>query len=578
MLPTILYIIQNPRLDDFPQGYGALLYGSEQRYLHIITSLFFPPDIPARPNFTPDSNSKWASVAAWLPMFGMTGVIAFLQSGSKNWLKKLLPFLFLCTMIPVLNSIFQLFVMTYYARWFYMLTLMMSLATVLAIENSRTEWKKAIRTASLITLFIAVGIGLMPNGNEETSEKVMDSVGLEKYPDRFWIYVAIAMFSIALTTLIVRSRHINKNTFYPKAAACLGVVIILYSAYIIGLGRSHSYDVKNFIIPAVIEQEEKIELDDDLQTVRSDFYETMDNIGMFWQIPNIQAFHSIVPGSLYDFYPSVGVTRDVASRPEFKYYGLRSLLSVKYVFDYAYDDDHFENDEGKTRMPGYSYVNTQDGFKIYENKNFIPYGFYFDSYITEEEFERIMEKERPQALVYAMILSREQMEKYSDITGYTEEKYKELYGDAPEHFKSVTDDYTFGSAQLKYACDKLKQDTCSKFEYTDDGFRAEYENKGNDKLMFFSVPYSEGFTAEVNGEPVDVEKVDYGFMAVRVPGHTKSEIVFKYRTPGLDLGIKISLCALAAYVVYMLTVLTVFIVKKVRRSGKSNIRDNWRDI
>ena len=96
--------------------------------------------------------------------------------------------------------------------------------------------------------------------------------------------------------------------------------------------------------------------------------------------------------------------------------------------------------------------------------------------------------------------------------------------------------------------------------------------------MFFSVPYSEGFTAEVNGEPVDVEKVDYGFMAVRVPGHTKSEIVFKYRTPGLDLGIKISLCALAAYVVYMLTVLTVFIVKKVRRSGKSNIRDNWRDI
>ena len=78
--------------------------------------------------------------------------------------------------------------------------------------------------------------------------------------------------------------------------------------------------------------------------------------------------------------------------------------------------------------------------------------------------------------------------------------------------------------------------------------------------------------------PVDVEKVDYGFMAVRVPGNTKSDIVFRYRTPGLDLGVKISLCALAAFAVYMLTVLTVFIVKKIRRSGRSNVRDNWRDI
>ena len=536
LLPTILYIIQNPRLDDFPQGYGALLYGSEQRYLHIITSLFFPPDIPARPNFTPDSNSKWASVAAWLPMFGMTGVIAFLQSGSKNWLKKLLPFLFLCTMIPVLNSIFQLFVMTYYARWFYMLTLMMSLATVLAIENSRTEWKKAIRTASLITLFIAVGIGLMPNGNEETSEKVMDSVGLEKYPDRFWIYVAIAMFSIALTTLIVRSRHINKNTFYPKAAACLGVVIILYSAYIIGLGRSHSYDVKNFIIPAVIEQEEKIELDDDLQTVRSDFYETMDNIGMFWQIPNIQAFHSIVPGSLYDFYPSVGVTRDVASRPEFKYYGLRSLLSVKYVFDYAYDDDHFENDEGKTRMPGYSYVNTQDGFKIYENKNFIPYGFYFDSYITEDQYYECSEDDRHLLLLKAMVLTDEQAEKYGGLM---------------THITDISR-LSYDPASFKSDCRILNKNTCMDFKYGNGSFEAMIDcPEGQDRLVFFSVPYEKGWSATVNGMAADIEKVDIGFMAVKVSAGETNSIVFNYKVPGLDEGILITVSSILLYAAYM---------------------------
>ena len=29
---------------------------------------------------------------------------------------------------------------------------------------------------------------------------------------------------------------------------------------------------------------------------------------MYWQIPTIQAFHSIVPGSIMEFYPSIGVT------------------------------------------------------------------------------------------------------------------------------------------------------------------------------------------------------------------------------------------------------------------------------
>ena len=50
LIPTVLFVVQNPRVSDPPEGFGALLYGSEQRYLHIITSMFFPPDIPARPN------------------------------------------------------------------------------------------------------------------------------------------------------------------------------------------------------------------------------------------------------------------------------------------------------------------------------------------------------------------------------------------------------------------------------------------------------------------------------------------------------------------------------------------------
>lgn len=40
----------------------------------------------------------------------------------------------------------------------------------------------------------------------------------------------------------------------------------------------------------------------------------MDNQAMFFQMPTIQAFHSIVPGSVMEFYPTIGIQRDVATR------------------------------------------------------------------------------------------------------------------------------------------------------------------------------------------------------------------------------------------------------------------------
>lgn len=537
LLPTVLFVMQNPRINDAPVGWGTLLYSSEQRYIQILSSMFFPPDIPARPNFAPDSNAKWGSVAAWLPLFGMTGVIAFLQSKSKGWLKKLLPFLLLCTMIPILNSIFQMFVMSYYARWFYMLTLMMSLATVVAVENSKTNWKRAITWSTAITVFIAVGIGLMPNGNEIEEGSDDLSFGLENYPDRFWIYVSIALLSIALLTLLIRVLKKDKKKFVIRATAWFGVVAVLYSAYVIGLGKSHSYDVDDFIIPYVLNGGADIELDDDLQNMRSDFYETMDNVGMFWQIPTIQAFQSIVPGSVYDFYPSVGVTRDVGSRPETKYYGIRSLLSVKYLFDYAYDDEQFENDEGKTRMPGYSYVDTQNGYKIYENKNYISYGFYFDSYITEKEYYDCDEENRHLLLLKALVLNDEQVKKYGDLMTHL------------DNVKSLP--YT--TTNYAHDCHVLQRNTCSKFEYGNSSFYAEITcPAGEDKLVFFSVPYENGWSAKVNGADAEIEKVDIGFMAVRVKGGTTNKIEFEYHTPGVIPGAAVTAVCAVLYIVYML--------------------------
>ena len=134
---------------------------------------------------------------------------------------------------------------------------------------------------------------------------------------------------------------------------------------------------------------DKIDIDD-LEEVRSDFYEDVDNTSMFWRVPSINCFQSSVNTSIMQFYDKVGITRDVASRPNYSAYGLRTLLSCKYFFDDMYDsnnpdfDECFTDKDGNTKMPGWKYLKTCNGFKIYENENYVPMGFAYDSYITEE--------------------------------------------------------------------------------------------------------------------------------------------------------------------------------------------------
>lgn len=72
------------------------------------------------------------------------------------------------------------------------------------------------------------------------------------------------------------------------------------------------------------------------------------------------------------------------------------------------------------------------------------------------------------------------------------------------------------------------------------------------ELAFFSVPYSEGWTATVDGKPAEVMRADTAFMAVEVSGEGSHEVVLTYETPGLRTGAILSVAGLAAYAAYIL--------------------------
>lgn len=534
LVPSVLTVLQNPRVDNPPDGWNALLYDRNQRYLHILQSFFFPPDIPARPNFTPDSGSKWASLGAWLPLLGMTGVIAWLQLHRRHWVKRILGICFLMAMVPILNSAFQLFNSSYYARWFYMITLMTTLATLLSLESSRVDWKRAIKWNTAIVLAIALPIGLMPH-TETQDEKTVTQYGLEEYPSRFWAYVAIALLCLAILSVVFRFYRRNPRLFRRSIAACLAGVSVLYSIFVLALGKTQSENSHVFLMPYCLNGGKDVEVPGGLENCRSDFYDSLDNAGMFWQIPNIQAFHSIVPGSIMEFYPSIGVTRDVGSRPEVSHYGLRGLVSCKWLFDDTHDSEYFGGTlRDDPQMPGWTFYGTQNGYDVWQNQYYIPMGFCYDQCVSREQYDATTEGQRELLLLKAMVLDEEQMERYSDCLtpiesvntlSYTEEAYLQ-------------------------DCLDRKETACTSFSYDNKGFSAVSEGE-TDRLVFFSVPYEEGWSATVNGQEVPVEKVNVGFMAVKVPAGT-AEIRFTYRTPGLMLGMAATAVSVGLLVVYLL--------------------------
>ena len=575
LLPSVMAVSQNYRLSEWPDGWNAVLYDANQRYVHIIESFFFPPDIAARPNFTPDSNSNWASIAAWLPMVSMTGVIGLLQNKNKHWLKKLIPLLFVCALVPIFNAIFQGFNMNYYARWFYMPELIMVLATIEAMDNSETDWLKATRLTAGITVVVLCLVGLMPYTDySENNEDGVVKIGLENYPERLWIYGAFSLVGLCCFVLIIKLFINDKKKFIKSTLVALTVVIFIYGNFIIYIGRLQTGYSGKFMKDYAINGKNSITLED-TGNVRSDFFSCIDNLGMYWQIPNIQAFHSIVPGSIMDFYPEFGVNRDVHSKPDTTRYGLRGLLSVKYLFDDPNDENDFYINN-KYEMPGWEYYDSQNGTNIYINKYYIPMGFMYDDFISEDEFELIATENRDKAILKAMVLTQEQIKKYADITGYDADNLKNLNDMIKNQknngsanftvYKGISSEFKYDEKDYFKDAVKRKKQSCSDFEYINNGFKATIKNDGEDNLLFFSVPYEDSWSATVNGKKCEIEKVNFGFMAVKVPGNKTSKIEFSYTTPGLKIGSTVTFSAVFVYIVYIS--LLFLKNKKIKIRGK----------
>lgn len=580
LLPSILSILSNNRLDRefkslksaFVYTWGGKLY--TKRYGHIFQSLFYPPDIPSRPEFfggkdlndaTQTHTTRWASNAAWVPLFGMTGALTYIWNRRRSWLSRFIVFLTVCALVPVLNSLFFAGNSSYYARWMFMFVMMIVLATIISLDKLNIKWNAGIILTAICSFAI-----LVPSFISWKEVNSVWSTTRSSYPLRILISAIICFGCIALSYVLVK--YIRGRKVFEKAVlGCLCFVIVFYGFIHILTGKQHCSDSSvdfylNYCVNSTVTMKESNSEPDSsnvegapISNVNEQFYRMdlynkdgdtrsyIDNYGIFWNLPSIQCFNSTVPAAILDFYPKVNVTRNVASRPANTLYGLRGFLSVKYCFVEKRNISKFAMN-GFTEEPVSKQNKAPDGtyrFNIYENEYYLPMGFTYEAFMTESEFEKIGKSDRHIYLCSYLVVPDEMADYYSKIL--------------PEAKRTDVEKPSFDVYAESVEARK-NGNVCEDFEWGSYGFKANIDTDKK-QLVFFSVPYDVGelagipiggWSAKVNGQSVDIKKVFYGFMAVEVPAGKDISIEFEYITPGRVVGIMASIIGFALLLAYLL--------------------------
>ena len=528
LLPAGLSLLQNPRTIDPFTGYGYLFYGKSQQYGAIFYSPFLMPDAPYFKDMFQEGILKHTSLTAYLPLVGAAGGLAFCHTQDRHPFTRILKVCVVCAFVPVLNSAFYALNSSFYARWYYMPILVLCGATCCLLSRpalADCSLPRAFGLTTFITLTAAV-FAVLPNKDSDGNF----CLGVLEEPARFWALFGVTVLGIVLFGLLWHFCRRKRQWSRILLAGVLGFSLV-YGSLHLSLTKYAQWDVDGNLIAETYDSADAVAaaLPDDA-FYRIDAYGAHNNLGLWFDRSCLQFFNSTVAPSIMEFYPAVGVKRDVNSKPDAANYALRGLLSVRYTLTAR---DKVSDWEAQA-LPGWTKYAETDAYLIYENENWVPMGFTYDYYVTADQLERVGEEERAQILCRALLLDEDQISAFGSL------------------LRPLPDEELTRRSEEAYAadCAARREATVAEFTATRTGFTAKtaYDT---DALVFFSVPYDDGFTATVNGEPAAIEKVDNGMMAVFVPAG-ENEVEFTYHTPGLKVSAIVSVAGLAAYGIYLL--------------------------
>ena len=192
-----------------------------RHYLSILKSFILPAEALSGTSIINPNN--FTSTELYLPFVGSILCFAALPKRVKKWDGMLLLLCLLFMFVPILNSVFVLGQNVYYARWFYMPSLIMSLLSIKCIEK-----KYPIKPGVIVNLFIYIIFGILAYAFSMNNQFIFDL----KY---FIVLIIVAFLSLVILIFINHTKEDKKKYF---------LYMIFISLFIVGCGNYIVYKYK----------------------------------------------------------------------------------------------------------------------------------------------------------------------------------------------------------------------------------------------------------------------------------------------------------------------------------------------
>ncbi len=572
-IPGLISLTGNSRAGKLIFESNLMAYESTGVIHKMLTMMIFPPHSCGEGWYFTDRDVALDPPVLYIPLFLIIGVIAVIKRNKKTWYSISLLVYLIMASLPVLNSIFSAFNAKYYARWFYMPLLIMIVITGMYIDDMREyDVKKEMKVCGCAIAFLLLwGI---------YSVFFQNKIGDE---NRF-IWILAAAFSVLSFVLLYaliyqpgKVRFVSQEKLTPLV--CI-ICAILFLTHTSAIAQSNLFDeIKNHS-HRLWNEGEPVEIDDD------QFFRVSNdgcNNGLIFGLPSVDFFNSMCTGEETDFYSRVGSFRAQNTNLTTKDYALYTFLSVKYALyfrELAYGGEEVLAENVDFDQKGFEDYTEHNWYMVFENEAFIPMGYTFDHYLNVYDFEpyngeTIDDKHENNSNNESDIMDQlSQMERLNDDDAGIDEDSEESeykYTDVYDNEKLLLKAIWLTDAQIKKYGDiltelpeELAEDTsyetylkdckaraasaCYEFEPDGKGFSAKIDLE-KDNLVFFSIPYDKGFTAYVDGQETEIEKVFDGLSAVYVPAGDHS-IRFDYRLLGLKEGMAVTTVCLVLFALY----------------------------
>ena len=204
---------------------------------------------------------------------------------------------------------------------------------------------------------------------------------------------------------------------------------------------------------------------------------------------------------------------------------LQIFASTKYVFS-------------KQKLSGYFLVLYDSIAKfgdvtVSRNKYFLPLGITFERYMLAEDFDKISGSTKDAMLFKTIVIYGKDNGLFKGLRNISLSDTVKNYS-YDEHFNDIN---------------ILKQDTLSIVTFKQSHITGTI-NPSRKKLLFFSIPYNDGWKATVDGNEAKLILSDFGFMGLLIePGKHRIDLI--YEIPFINASIFISISGLLIYFILL---------------------------